>query len=324
MDDGIALRARLDARPPADAIVVGSGYIGVEMADALTRRGIHVTLAGRAASILPTIDHPQGGLLASEAERHGVEVMTGADIVRIEREGGRLAATTGDGRSVAGDIVVIGAGVSPDTELARAAGVSLGQRGAIRVDQHMRTDVPGISAAGDCVETWHAILEAPTYLPLGTTAHKQGRVAGRNVAGGDAVFPGSLGTQVVKVFDLAAARTGLSLVEAAAAGYAPLAVETVVPDHKAYYPGARDLHIRVVGDATTGRLLGAQIVGHWQAQVAKRIDVVAAAIHARLTVDDMLGLDLSYTPPLSAPWDPIQAAADAWVRDRSDRVMTSA
>ncbi len=313
MDDGIRLRERLDARPPERVAVVGSGYIGVEMADALSRRGIEVTLVGRAPTVLPTIDPSLGSLLATELQRHGVTVHTGVAVEGIGRVRGHLQVRTIGAPTVSTDLVVIAAGVRPDTELARAAGVTIGPSGAIRVNRRMETDVPGVYAAGDCVETWHALLERPMYLPLGTTAHKQGRVAGENAAGADRSFAGSLGTQVVKVFDLAAARTGLDVAQAAAAGFSPVAVETVVPDHKTYYPGAHDLHIRIVGDTVTGRLLGAQIVGHWQAAVAKRIDVFAAAIHGTSLVRDLLDLDLSYTPPVAAPWDPVQAAADTWV-----------
>jgi NADPH-dependent 2,4-dienoyl-CoA reductase/sulfur reductase-like enzyme len=210
------------------------------------------------------------------------------------------------------DIVIVGAGVRPNTKIAAGAGVSTGIAGAVVVNERMETNVSGLLAAGDCVETWHALLERPTYLPLGTTAHKQGRVAGENAAGGRASFRGSLGTQVVKVFELAAARTGLSDAEARAAGFFPVTVETSVPDHKRYYPGATELRIRITGDAGTRRLLGAQIVGHWQAEVAKRIDIAAIALLERLTVADLTRLDLSYTPPLGSPWDPVQVAADAW------------
>ena len=151
-------------------------------------------------------------------------------------------------------------------------------------------------------------------MPLGTTAHKQGRVAGENMVGGNRQFPGSLGTQVVKVFELAVARTGLREAEATRAGFSPLTVETAVSDHKAYYPGAHELRIRVTGDRSSGRLLGAQIVGHWQAQVAKRIDVFATAVFHGMHVDAISDLDLSYTPPLGSPWDAVQSAAQAWVR----------
>jgi len=180
----------------------------------------------------------------------------------------------------------------------------------------METNVPHIYAAGDCVETWHRLLRKYTYLPLGTTAHKQGRVAGENSIGGHAVFAGSLGTQVVKIFDLVAARTGLRDIEASEAGFDALTIESECYDHKVYYPGVTQLRIRITADRGTHRLLGAQILGNYGAEVSKRIDVFAAAIFNNMSVEDLNQLDLSYTPPLGSPWDPIQMAAQVWVRGR--------
>jgi NADPH-dependent 2,4-dienoyl-CoA reductase/sulfur reductase-like enzyme len=177
----------------------------------------------------------------------------------------------------------------------------------------METNLADVFAAGDCVETYHRLLVRPVYIPLGTTAHKQGRVAGENAAGGLAEFQGSLGTQVVKVFDLAVARTGLSQREAVAAGFQPASTMTTEFDHKAYYPGAGRLRIKVTGDRQSGRLLGAQIVGPHNAQVAKRIDIFAAALHCDLRIDQLLDLDLSYAPPFGAPWDAVQVAAQEWL-----------
>jgi NADPH-dependent 2,4-dienoyl-CoA reductase/sulfur reductase-like enzyme len=178
----------------------------------------------------------------------------------------------------------------------------------------MRTNLPDVLAAGDCVETYHRLLNRPAYLPLGTTAHKQGRVAGETAVGGGREFAGSLGTQVVKVFELAVARTGLRDHEAAQAGFNPLTVGSTQFDHKAYYPGAHQLHIRITGDRASGQLLGAQLVGHRNAEVAKRIDIPAGALFHHVTVDGLSDLDLSYTPPFGSPWDAIQLAAQDWVR----------
>jgi NADPH-dependent 2,4-dienoyl-CoA reductase/sulfur reductase-like enzyme len=180
----------------------------------------------------------------------------------------------------------------------------------------MRTGLPGVYAAGDCVITHHRLL-GETWLPLGTTAHKQGLVAGENAAGGRREFAGSLGTQVVKVFDHAAARTGLRDHEARAAGYEPVTVAWEADDHKAYYPGSHRIAMRFTGDRRTGLLLGVQLFGHKHAEIAKRIDIAAAAIFSRLTVDQLSDLDLSYTPPLGSPWDAVQAGAQAWTRHAS-------
>ena len=185
------------------------------------------------------------------------------------------------------------------------------QSGAIAVDRQMRTNLTDVYAAGDCVVTHHQLL-GESYLPLGTTAHKQGRIAGENALGGTREFAGSLGTQVVKIFDQAAARTGLRDSEAAAAGFDPLTVECDADDHKAYYPGSHRIHMRFTGDMRTGRLLGVQLFGHRDAQIAKRIDIAATAIHHGMAVDALNDLDLSYTPPFGSPWDAIQHGAQAW------------
>ena len=177
----------------------------------------------------------------------------------------------------------------------------------------MRTGLPEVYAAGDCVITHHRLL-GQTYLPLGTTAHKQGRVAGENALGGTREFAGSLGTQVVKIFDQAAARTGLRDHEAIAAGFEPVTVAAEADDHKAYYPGSHRIHMRFTGDRATGQLLGVQLFGHRHAEIAKRIDIAATAIFHNMTVDAVSDLDLSYTPPLGSPWDAVQIGAQAWVR----------
>jgi NADPH-dependent 2,4-dienoyl-CoA reductase/sulfur reductase-like enzyme len=264
--------------------------------------------------VLKTVDESLGRLVGAELRQRGVEVATGVAVERIAQAGTQLRVVGSEGFSATADLVLVAVSVQPQTELAQTAGIALGERQAIRVSRAMETNVPDIYAAGDCVETWHRLLQAPAYLPLGTTAHKQGRIAGENAVGGHREFAGTLGTQVVKVFDLAVARTGLRDTEAAKAGFEPLTVESTVWDHKVYYPGARELHMRVTGDRKTGRLLGAQIIGHWQAEDAKRIDVFATALFHGMRVDGLNDLDLSYTPPVSSPWDPVQMSAQAWVR----------
>jgi NADPH-dependent 2,4-dienoyl-CoA reductase/sulfur reductase-like enzyme len=219
----------------------------------------------------------------------------------------------GEPLTVPADIVLVSVGVRPDTSLAAAAGAELGVRGAIAVDRRMRTNLPDVFAAGDCVVTHHRLL-GESYLPLGTTAHKQGRVAGENALGGSREFAGSLGTQVVKVFDLVAARTGLRDHEAVAGGFDPLSVGSEADDHKAYYPGSQRIAIRYTGDRRDGRLLGLQLVGRLGSEIAKRIDIAATAIFSEMTIDAVSDLDLSYTPPLGSPWDALQAGSQAWAR----------
>jgi NADPH-dependent 2,4-dienoyl-CoA reductase/sulfur reductase-like enzyme len=313
MVDSFRVHDFCSTRHPEHAVVVGGGYIGLEMADALTTRGLHVTLLQRGPSVLHTVEPPLAHLLEGELRRHGVEVLTSTPLAAITPRGPRLRVWGAADVWRDTDLVLLATGVRPSTALAQAAGVALGPHGAIQVNRRMETSLPDVYAAGDCVETWHRMLDAPTYLPLGTTAHKQGRVAGANAVGHDATFAGSLGTQVVKVFDLAIARTGLLEHEARAAGFTAATTETTVWDHKAYYPGATPLTIRVTGDMQTGRLLGAQLVGHWQAEVAKRVDVYATALFHGMGVEEVNDLDLSYTPPVSSPWDPVQMAAQAWM-----------
>ena len=323
MGDTFAVMRTLEDKAPATAVIVGAGYIGLEMADALTTRGLHVIQMEQLPEVLPTVDPPLGALVHGQLADRGVEVLTGTTVRQITRtsgEAGRLQveATAADGTAVTrqADMVLVVVGVRPDTALAASAGAALGVRGAIAVDRGMRTNLPDVFAAGDCVVTCHRLL-GETYLPLGTTAHKQGRVAGENALGGNREFAGSLGTQVVKIFDQAAARTGLRDHEAAAAGYDPVTVQSEADDHKAYYPGSHRITMRFTGDRTTGRLLGVQLFGHRHAEIAKRIDIAATAIFHNMTVDGLSDLDLSYTPPLGSPWDAIQMGAQAWLREAS-------
>ncbi|MBO0834494.1 MAG: FAD-dependent oxidoreductase, partial [Actinobacteria bacterium] len=314
MEDSFHVRRRVEELDSGRVLIVGGGYIGLEMADAFRHRGLEVTLVEQLPEVMPTVDGGFGAQVAQELRLQGVEVVTSTAIEAVEEVAGRLLVRGTDGFRTEVDLVLVSVGVRPSSQLAAAAGVETGLRGAIRVNRRMETNLPGVFAAGDCVETWHRILEHPAYLPLGTTSHKQGRVAGENAVGGNAEFQGSLGTQVVKVFDLAIARTGLRDEEAREAGFDPVTTETTDWDHKAYYPDAHELVTRLTGDRRTGRLLGAQMIGHPHGQVAKRIDIFATALFQRMTVEAINDLDLSYTPPFSAPWDPVQAAAQAWVR----------
>jgi NADPH-dependent 2,4-dienoyl-CoA reductase/sulfur reductase-like enzyme len=332
MGDTFAVQQTLQRPPTARArqvLIVGAGYVGLEMAEALTARGLQVVQVVMLPEVLPTVDPELGSLVRAELTRRGVEVHTDTTVTAISRAGG-----CGDGAAgragrlhVAGsgpagdpvdwdvDLVLVVVGVRPDTDLLAAAGAHRSARGGGR-GRGDATGLPHVWAAGDCVVTHHR-LAGVTWLPLGTTAHKQGRVAGENAVGGDARFAGSLGTQVVKVFDLVAARTGLREPEAAAAGHRPASTTTVADDHKAYYPGAQPITIRVTGDAGDGRLLGAQLIGALGTETAKRVDVYATALFHGMTVDALSALDLSYTPPLGSPWDAVQTAAQAWVRQHA-------
>lgn len=321
MDDTFAVMRTLEESSPKSVVIVGAGYIGLEMAEALTERGLPVTQVEQLPEVLPTVDAELGALVRAQLEGRGIAVRPGTTVREIIRAPGfapsrlRVAAVTADGQPALlnTDLVLVVTGVRPETGLAASAGADLGARGAVWVDRAMRTSLPGVYAAGDCVITHHQLL-GTTYLPLGTTAHKQGRVAGENAAGGHRQFAGSLGTQVVKVFDHAVARTGLRDHEARDAGFDPVTVAFEADDHKAYYPGSHRIRMRFTGDRETGRLLGVQLFGHKHAEVAKRVDIAATAIFHGMTTDEVSDLDLSYTPPLGSPWDAVQLGAQAWTR----------
>ncbi|WP_326728157.1 FAD-dependent oxidoreductase [Streptomyces phaeochromogenes] len=322
MGDTFEVMQSITARKPDAAVVIGAGYIGLEMAEALTTRGIHVTQIEALPEVLPTVDPELGALVHAELTTQGVEVITGTQVSAISRFEGHdrllVQAAGPDGKSFTQvtDLVLVVVGVRPDTALAAGAGARLGVKGAIEVDEYMRTSLPDVYAAGDCAVTQHRQLGL-TWLPLGTTAHKQGRIAGENALGGNRRFAGSLGTQVVKVFDLVAARTGLRDHEALAAGqgWTPATTASRPDDHKAYYPGATPIAIRVTGDSKSGLLLGAQLVGRRGAEVAKRVDTYATALFHGMHVDGISELDLSYTPPLGSPWDAVQIAGQAWMNE---------
>ncbi|WP_426513043.1 NAD(P)/FAD-dependent oxidoreductase [Dactylosporangium sp. McL0621] len=242
MDDTFTLLRTITDRHARSAVIVGAGYIGLEMAEALTTRGLTVTLLEQVPQVMPTIDPDLAEPLAAHLRDRGVTVHTGTKVHTIHRIPGGLVVDTDSGDHT-GDLVLVVTGVRPDVQLAADAGATLGIRGAIAVDRGMRTNLPDIYAAGDCVHTYHRLLGQHVYLPLGSTAHKQGRVAGTNAAGGNAQFAGSLGTQAVKVFDHVVAGTGLRDHTARAAGYDPVTVAATADDHKAYYPGATPIRI---------------------------------------------------------------------------------
>ena len=312
MNDSFAVHEYLETAQPKRAVIVGAGYIGLEMADALTRRGIEVTLACRPSNVLSTVDPEFGRAVAGELQNHGVRVCTSVEVHRITHDRDNLHVSGSGNFEQDCELVLIAAGVKPHAALGAEAGLDTGINGALVVNRKMESKLPDIYVAGDCGETFHRLLNRNTYLPLGTTAHKQGRVAAENALGGDRVFAGSLGTQVVKIFNLVIARTGLRHDEATWEAFDPFTTASVLNDHKTYYPGATQLHVRVTGDIGSGRLLGAQLMGAWGAEVSKRLDIFATSLFHGMTIDQISDLDLSYTPPLSSPWDPVQMASQAW------------
>lgn len=309
LDDARAIKAFLAARAVERAVIVGAGYIGIEMADALRDLGIGLTMVEKADQILPGFAPEIAAIGLKELDRHGVRVQTSAGLQSIRRNGEALVVSTDHGELDA-QIVVIAVGARPNVALAAAAGLSIGATGAIAVDDHLRTSASDVYAAGDCAEAHHLVLGRPVWIPLGTTANKQGKVAGANAAGGDERFGGIVGTAGFKLFDLEVARTGLGASDLS--GFEAVAAVSHHHTRAASYPGDKPISAIVYAERSTSRLLGAQMIGG--EAVAKRIDVFATALHARMTVDEIEGLDLSYAPPFAPVYDPILIAASVAIK----------
>jgi NADPH-dependent 2,4-dienoyl-CoA reductase/sulfur reductase-like enzyme len=309
VEDGIAINDFLAQRRPRRAVIIGGGYIGVEVAEALVQRGMSCTILNRPPQLLSNFDPDVAELMQGELERHGVTVSVGdtAQAIEGDARGQVRAVVSQQGRHEA-EVVLVGAGVRAESRLAQEAGIEVGVKGAIAVDEEMRTNIPGVYAAGDCAETYHVLLAAPSYVPLGSTANKQGRVAGTNVAGGEAVFQGVVGTSITKAFDVGVAVTGLTEKTALDLGRPAKSISIEHGSRAHYYPSPGRVRIKLVWDAEDGKLLGAQIVG--PVAEAKRIDVFATALHHGLTIEDLQKLDLSYAPPFAPVWDPILVAAN--------------
>ncbi len=304
LDEAIRLRRLLDTGTIRRAIVVGAGYIGLETAEALVCAGVDVEVIEALPRVLGTVDKPVADLVAAEVSRHA-RLRLGSRLETVLGRGSGLTAMA-DGSAIDTDLVIVATGIRPASGLLAQAGVRCLPDGSVPVDACMRTSLPGVFAAGDCVALPHLVLGGPVWVPLGPAANKTGRVAGTTAAGGTASFAGIVGTAVVKVFGLEVARTGLSLAEATAAGLAAVATDVVSRSRAKYYPGSTPLHVRLV-HAPDGRLLGAQMAGYEGA--AKRIDVLATALHAGFTIDDLTALDLSYAPPFAPVYDPVLLAA---------------
>jgi NADPH-dependent 2,4-dienoyl-CoA reductase/sulfur reductase-like enzyme len=297
VDDAERMRAFLRDLQPRHAVVIGGGYIGVEAADALRRNGVGVTLLEASDHLLLRQDAAFTTAVRQQLERHGVEVRLGARAMAIE--GDRV----GDVRC---DMVVVSVGFRPNVEIASEAGIELGRSGAIRTDDRMETNLRGVYAAGDCAEVTHLVTGRPTYIPLGTTANKCGRVAGANAAGGRERFAGIVGTSIVGIFGMGFATTGFSVEQARAEGFSPLAARIEAQARPRYFQGSKTW-VELVADRTSRRLIGGSVVGEDGA--AGRINVIATALGSRLRVDEFEQLDLAYSPPFSPVWDPLLIAA---------------
>lgn len=306
--DGRRLLEFVEQERPRTAVIVGAGYIGLEMAEAFRARGLDTTLIESSDKVMSTLGGRLRDRVVDELRAGGVEVVLGERVVAFEGRGMSVARVVAEsGRAFEAQVVVIGVGVRPSVELAEAAGLEIGESGAIATDASQRTSAANIYAAGDCCETLHRVSGRRVWFPLAQPAVRQGWVAGANAAGTtpEARFAGIVGTTAVKVFELEVARTGLSLEEAQAVGFDALTSEDESWSRAGYYPNGAKISTRIVHDKS-GRLLGAQMVG--REGVAGRIDVYAAALHANLKLEELNRLDLAYAPPFAPTIDPILRA----------------
>jgi NADPH-dependent 2,4-dienoyl-CoA reductase/sulfur reductase-like enzyme len=306
LQSGLAVRDAVDEERPGTAVVVGGGYIGLEMAEALILRGLDVSLVDRGAQVMNTLDPDMGSLVSDALVEVGVHLYREEALEAFEVADGRVKAVVTAKRTLPADLVILGLGVRPNTELASAAGIPVGVRNAIRVNDRMQTAVDGIWAAGDCAESFHLVSRRAAHIALGTIANKQGRVAGINLGGGYATFPGVVGTAASKICKWEVARTGLNESEIREAGLEFMSARIKSTTRASYYPHSGEITVKVLAERGSGRLLGAQIVGIEGA--AKRIDIFATALHAGMSVQEMINLDLSYAPPYSNAWDPVLIA----------------
>ncbi|MFP1664927.1 FAD-dependent oxidoreductase [Streptomyces cavourensis] len=312
LGDGQALLDSLDALDPGRrrrAVVVGAGYIGVEMAEAMLKHGFEVTVLNRGKQPMATLDPDMGELVHEAMDGLGITTVNGAAVTAIlTGPDGRVSEVATEERTYPADVVVLGIGVEPEAELARAAGLAVGPDGGILTDLAMRAvGHENIWAGGDCVEVLDLVAGRTRHIALGTHANKHGQVIGSNVGGGYGTFPGVVGTAVSKVCDLEIARTGLREKDARAVGLRYVTATIESTQRAGYYPGAKPMTVKMIAEHRTGRLLGVQIVGREGS--AKRVDVAAVALTAGMTVEQMTALDLGYAPPFSPVWDPVLVAA---------------
>ncbi|GGV30890.1 flavoprotein oxidoreductase [Streptomyces griseoflavus] len=309
LDDGQALLDTLHRTRGRRAVVIGAGYIGVEMAEAMIKRGYEVTVVNRGKEPMATLDPDMGRLVHRAMEGMGITMVNDAEVTKLlTGDDGRVRAVATESAEYPADVVVLGIGVRPETALARAAGLPLGDSGGLLTDRSMRVrGHENIWAGGDCVEVLDLVSGQQRHIPLGTHANKHGQIIGANAGGGYATFPGVVGTAVSKVCDLEIARTGLRETDARRAGLRFESVTIESTSRAGYYPDASPMTVKMLAELRTGRLLGVQIVGREGA--GKRVDIAAVALTAGMTVEQMTALDLGYAPPFSPVWDPVLVAA---------------
>lgn len=307
LKSGINIERYIEDKKPQNAVIVGGGYIGLEMAESLLERGLKVSLINRSEQVMNTLDPDMGALVSDALRGLGVELFLGEALTGFDVKEGKVTAVLTDKQSIPADIVILGMGSHPNTDFLEGSKIELGARGAIKVDSQLRTSVPDIWAAGDCTESLHLVSKEHVYIALGTIANKTGLVAGSSIAGEKTVFPGVVGTAVCKICSYEVARTGLleKQLQKLNIDYVKTTIESRTRAH--YYPNSKKIVVKLLAEKNSGRLLGGQIIGEEGA--AKRIDVLATALTHNLTLQNIIDLDLSYAPPFSPVWDPVQTAA---------------
>jgi NADPH-dependent 2,4-dienoyl-CoA reductase/sulfur reductase-like enzyme len=305
INDSLKIKEFLSREKPQKVAIIGGGYIGLEMTENFLHMGCQVTLIERAPHIIPNMDEDMAQILTAYLVQQGVDVRIGETVQGFSGHGSVKGVITDRGE-IPADFVLLSIGVLPNSEIAKNCGIKLGPRGGILVDEKMNTSIPDILAAGDCATVRHLVTGKDVYIPLGTTANKQGKVAGENAAGGSAYFQGVIGTGIARVMEMEVSRTGLSERECQSL-YLPYEARRIQSQTAAHYcPASKEMHLKLIAEKPGGRLLGAQIVGYSGA--AMRIDILAAAITIGATVHQLQNMDLAYSPPFSPVWDPVLLA----------------
>jgi NADPH-dependent 2,4-dienoyl-CoA reductase/sulfur reductase-like enzyme/rhodanese-related sulfurtransferase len=316
--DADAFTEQIRSESIRNVVIAGGGYIGLEMAESVVRLGKNVTIVELAPQILTLFDEDFAGILRQYLEKKGVKIFTSEGIQALRGEEGKVTHVQTAARELETEVVLMSLGIRPQVGLAREAGLRLGETGAIWVSEEMKTSGEGIYSAGDCAETTHLVTGKKVWIPLGSTANKQGRVVGTNVCGGKATFPGVMGTTVFKTFDFNVAKTGLSMREAEKEGFHPIQAVVRGYDRAHYYPGGKESALKVIAEKETGRILGGQAVGEGPSD--KFIDILAMALHARMTCRELASVDLAYAPPFSPALSPVIVAANVLMNKLEGRV----
>lgn len=316
--DADAILQAIRSEKITDVVIAGGGYIGLEMAESLVRSDKKVTIVELAPQILTLFDEDFASLLRRYLETKGIQIFTSEGIQALVGKEGKVTQVRTASHEIEAHAVLMSLGVRPRIDLARKAGLKIGETGAVWVNERMETSVEGIYAAGDCAETTHLITGKKVWVPLGSTANKQGRVAGVNLCGGNAVFPGVMGTAIFKVFDFNVAKTGLGMREAEKEGFQPIQAIVRGYDRAHYYPGGKESTLKVIADQKTGRVLGGQAIGEGPSD--KLIDILAMALHGKMTAQELANVDLAYAPPYSPALSPVIVAANVLTNKLEGRV----